>query len=117
MDSIGVVICDQIAALWLEGSDRVGSFLSPGGGHPFAETGAQVIYFQALREQNPVHRSFRWKGYWACLKDLAPSGAPALAPYCSNPHQTVPPAVCTKTPPSKQFPCGPLAMVSLNFMP
>src|ERR1035438_2937297 len=35
-------------------------------------------------------RSFRWKGYWACLKDLAPSGAPALAPYSSNPHQTVP---------------------------
>ena len=57
--------------------------LSPGGGHPFAETGAQVIYFQALREQNPVYRSFRWNGYWACLKDHAPSGAPALALYPS----------------------------------
>src|ERR1039458_8784992 len=33
--------------------------------------------------QNPVHRSFRWKGYWACLKDHAPSGAPALALYPS----------------------------------
>jgi hypothetical protein len=53
--------------------------LSPGGGHHFAETGAQVVYFQALREQNPVHRSCRWTGYWACLKDHAPSGAPALA--------------------------------------
>ena len=28
--------------------------------------------------------------HWACLKDYALSGAPALAPYCSNPHQTVP---------------------------
>ena len=43
------------------------------------ETGAQVIYFQALREQNPVLHSFRWKGYQACRKDLAPNDAPALA--------------------------------------
>ena len=54
--------------------------LSPGG-HHFAETGAQVLHFQSLREQNPVHRSRRWNGYWAGLKDHAPSGAPALALY------------------------------------
>ena len=57
--------------------------LSPEGGHCFAQTGTQVIYFQALREQDPVLRSFRWKGYWACLMDDAPSGAPALALYPS----------------------------------
>jgi len=37
------------------------------GGHHFAEAGAQVIYLHALREQNPVHRSLRWNGYWALL--------------------------------------------------
>ena len=31
----------------------------------------------------PVHRPFRWKGYWACLKNHAPSGAPVLALYPS----------------------------------
>ena len=40
--------------------------------------------------QNPVHRSFRWNGYWACLKAHTPSGAPALALYCPNPPQSVP---------------------------
>ena len=40
--------------------------LSPRG-HHFAEAGTQVIYFQALREQNPVLCCCRWNGYWAFL--------------------------------------------------
>ena len=43
-----------------------------------------------VSEQNPVRRLFRWKSYWACLKDHAPSDAPDLALYCSNPHPTLP---------------------------
>jgi len=35
------------------------------------------------RTENPVHRSFRSNGYWACLKDHAPNGAPAPALYPS----------------------------------
>jgi hypothetical protein len=63
--------------------------LSPGE-HPFAQTGAQAIYFRALREQDPVQCSFRWNGYWACLKDHPPSGAPALALVPPTPlHPTV----------------------------
>ena len=41
------------------------------------------IHCRAGIGQHPVHRSFRWKVYWACLKDHAPSDAPALALYRS----------------------------------
>jgi hypothetical protein len=34
-----------------------------------------------MKVQNPVHRSFRWNGHWACVKDNAPSGASTLALY------------------------------------
>src|ERR1700690_2314699 len=36
----------------------------PGRTPRIAEAGAQATYFQALREQSPVYRSFRWNGYW-----------------------------------------------------
>jgi hypothetical protein len=42
---------------------------------------AQLVESGAVAAQ--PDRSFRWKGYWACLNDHAPSGAPALALYPS----------------------------------
>src|ERR1035437_9099709 len=36
------------------------------------------------RTRNGALCFFRWEGYWACLKDRAPSGAPVLA-LCPSP--------------------------------
>jgi hypothetical protein len=56
------------------------------GGHLFAQAGAQVIYSQALREQNPVHRSFRWYGDWAFLWGIRRWPVPQLWPLARSPR-------------------------------
>ncbi len=35
--------------------------------HVKTRAGTQVIYLQAFRKQNPVHRSLGWNGYWVFL--------------------------------------------------
>jgi hypothetical protein len=56
--------------------------LSPGRDHN-AATGAQVTYFQALTEQEPVRSAFRWIGL---PEGSHARGAPALGPFTGFPR-------------------------------